>query len=63
MARLRKATTQDLMRLDAIASHLKVKTRFPHPSFFADVTAASVASMTTEPPRSRSAVPRPRLVS
>jgi hypothetical protein len=45
MARLRKATTQDLMRLDAIASHLKVKTRFPHPSFFADVTAASLASM------------------
>ena len=45
MARLRKATTQDLMRLDAIASHLKVKTRFPHPSFFPDVTAASVASM------------------
>ena len=40
MARCRKPTDQDLMRLDAIAKHLKVRARYPDSSFNADVTAA-----------------------
>lgn len=40
MARQRKPTAQNLMRLDAIAKHLRVRSRYPHPSFTPDVTAA-----------------------
>lgn len=43
MARQRKPTTQDLLRLDAIAKHLKVKSRYPAPTFTADVTAACLS--------------------
>src|SRR5580698_147019 len=43
MARQRKPTTHDLMRLDAIAKHLKVKTRFPQLAFTADVKAACLS--------------------
>lgn len=45
MARQRKPTGQDLMRLDAIAKHLKVKSRFPESRFTDDVTAACLASV------------------
>ena len=43
MSRQRRPTGQDLIRLDAIAKHLKVKTRFLQPTFTADVTAACLA--------------------
>lgn len=43
MARLRKATPQDLLRLDAIAKHVGVKSRYPSSAFFADVAAACLA--------------------
>lgn len=43
MARQRKPTTQDFMRLDAIAKHLKIKSRYPQPTFASDVAAASLA--------------------
>jgi len=43
MARLRKPTGQDLMRLDAIAKHLNVKSRFEDRSFGADVASACLA--------------------
>lgn len=43
MARHRKPTTQDLLRLDAIAEHLRIKSRYPQRAFAADVTAACVA--------------------
>ena len=43
MARQRKPTTQDFMRLDAIAKHLKVKSRYPAPTFTAEVTAACLS--------------------
>lgn len=43
MVRRPKPTGQDLMRLDAIAKHLKVKTRYEAPSFTADVTSACLA--------------------
>ncbi len=43
MVRQRKATGQDLMRLDAIARHLKVKSRYPQAAFSADVAAACLA--------------------
>jgi hypothetical protein len=43
MVRQRKPTAQDELRLDAIAKHLKVKTRYPHPNFTAEVTAACLA--------------------
>lgn len=45
MAQKRKPTGQDLMRLDAIAKHLKVKSRFPDPAFTDDVTAACLAQV------------------
>jgi hypothetical protein len=40
MVRQRKPTGQDLMRLDAIAKHLKIESRYPKPTFTADVAAA-----------------------
>ena len=40
MVRQRKTTGQDLLRLDAIAKHLKAKSRYPNPTFSADVAAA-----------------------
>ncbi len=40
MVRARKATMQETLRLDAIAMHLKVKSRYPDPTFTADVSAA-----------------------
>ena len=43
MVRQHKPTGQDLMRLDAIAKHLKIKSRYPQPTFTADVTAACMA--------------------
>jgi hypothetical protein len=43
MSRQRKPTGQDLMRLDAIATHLKLKSRFPEPTFTADVKEACLA--------------------
>lgn len=43
MARCRKPTDQDLMRLDAIAKHLRVRSRYPDPTFSGDVTAACLA--------------------
>lgn len=36
----RKATTQDLMRLDAIAQHLKIKSRYPQVEFTESVVGA-----------------------
>lgn len=43
MKRRRKMTTQDLLRLDAIAKHLRVKSRYPAPEFTADVTTACLS--------------------
>lgn len=43
MVRKEKATTHDVMRLDAIARHLGVKSRYPAPSFTSDVIAASLS--------------------
>ena len=43
MVRQRKATGQELMRLDAIAKHLKVRSRYPQPTFSADVARACLA--------------------
>lgn len=43
MARHRKPTTEDLLRMDAIAKHLKVKSRFPDERFTDDVTKACLA--------------------
>ncbi len=43
MVRQRKPTGQDLLRLDAIARHLGVKSRYQEPTFTADVTAACLA--------------------
>lgn len=40
MGRQRKPTIQDMMRLDAIAKHLKVKARFPDARFTTEVTDA-----------------------
>ena len=45
MARLRKATTHDLLRLDAIAKHLGVKSRYPQGSFSSDVAAACLSKI------------------
>lgn len=45
MVRQRKTTGQDLMRLDAIAKHLKVRSRYPQPAFSADVAAACLAKI------------------
>lgn len=43
MAQRLSATTQDLLRLDAIAKHLKVKSSFPEPRFTSDVIKACLA--------------------
>jgi hypothetical protein len=43
MVRRRKPTGQDLLRLDAIARHLGIKSRYQEPTFTADVTAACLA--------------------
>jgi hypothetical protein len=43
MARQRKPTMQEEMRLDAIATHLKIKSRFTEPTFADDVKAACLA--------------------
>jgi hypothetical protein len=43
---VKKPTVQDLLRLDAIAKHLKVKTRYEDPTFAADVRAACLARIT-----------------
>ena len=43
MVRQRKPSAQDELRLDAIAKHLKLNSRYPQPSFTADVTAACLA--------------------
>jgi hypothetical protein len=42
MARPRTATTQEIMRLDAIAKHLGIKSRYPQSSFTSDVGKACV---------------------
>ena len=39
----KKPTVQDVLRLDAIAQHLKVKSRFENSTFVADVKAACLA--------------------
>ena len=41
----RPATLQDRLRLDAIAKHLRVKTRFPQPGFGLDVAAACLSKI------------------
>ena len=43
MVRQRKATVQEVMRLDAIAKHLKVRSRYPQPTFSSAVAAACMA--------------------
>ena len=43
MVRQRKATVQEILRLDAIAKHLKVRSRYPHPAFSSAVAAACMA--------------------
>jgi hypothetical protein len=43
MARSRIPTTEDFLRLDAIAKHLKVRSRFPDPRFTQDVIKACLA--------------------
>lgn len=43
MSRHREPTGQDLLRLDAIAKHLGVKSRYPQPSFMFDVKTACLA--------------------
>ena len=43
MARQRKATTHELLRLDAIAKHLGVKSRYSQPTFGSDVAAACLS--------------------
>jgi hypothetical protein len=45
MGRRQKPTVQDMMRLDAIAKHLKVRSRFPDATFDADVKAACLAQI------------------
>lgn len=43
---VKKPTVQDLLRLDAIAKHLKIKSRYEEPTFAADVRAACLARIT-----------------
>ena len=43
MVRQRKPTGQELMRLDAIAKHLKLRSRYPQPTFSTDVATACLA--------------------
>jgi hypothetical protein len=43
MVRQIKATDQDMLRLDAIAKHLKVRSRYPQRAFSGDVAAACMA--------------------
>lgn len=43
MVRQRKPTGQELLRLDAIAKHLNVKSHYPQPAFPSDVVAACLA--------------------
>jgi hypothetical protein len=43
MPRLKKPTDGELLRLDAIAKHLKIKARYPDPNFTSQVTAACLA--------------------
>lgn len=43
---VKKPTVQDVLRLDAIAKHLKIKSRFEDPTFAADVRAACLAQIT-----------------
>jgi hypothetical protein len=45
MVRQRRTTGQDLLRLDAIAQHLGVKSRFQQPSFDSDVVAACLSKI------------------
>jgi hypothetical protein len=45
MAQLRKATTHELLRMDAIAKHLGVKSRYPQIAFGSDVAAACVTKI------------------
>src|SRR6266536_513797 len=45
MTRQQTATTHDLLRLDAIAQNLGVKSRFPQPCFTTDVTAACLTKL------------------
>jgi hypothetical protein len=40
---VKKPTVQDVLRLDAIAKHLKIKSRYEDPTFTADVKAACLA--------------------
>src|SRR5262245_30708333 len=40
---VKKPTIQDVLRLDAIAKHLKVKSRYEDPTFATDVRAACLA--------------------
>lgn len=43
---VKKPTVQDVLRLDAIAKHLKVKSRYEDPTFATDVRAACLARIT-----------------
>jgi hypothetical protein len=45
MAKLRRATVEEGLRLDAIAKHLKVRSRYPNPAFSEDVAAACIAKV------------------
>jgi hypothetical protein len=43
MVRQRRATAQELLRLDAMAKHLKIRSRYLDPTFPADVVTAGLA--------------------
>ncbi|MGE3803433.1 MAG: hypothetical protein AB7K24_02030 [Gemmataceae bacterium] len=43
MARTRQATAQDLMRMDEIAKHLQIKSRYPASDFTTEVTEACLS--------------------
>jgi hypothetical protein len=45
VVRQRKPTAQDLLRLDAIATHLKIKSRYPTISYTAEVIEASLSKI------------------